>query len=137
MFAADRVTKSLIVANLPLDSRVTLIDHLLWITHVENSGAAFSISIFGPYVFMAMAAVAASALVYWQVRNRVGLAIGIVTGLILGGVVGNGFDRLISGGAVTDMIEVPYWPVFNVADSALTIGVVVILLGSLRRSDTT
>jgi signal peptidase II len=53
-------------------------------------------------------------------------------GLILGGTVGNGFDRLVNG-TVTDFINFHFWPVFNVADSAITIGVVLMLAGYFLR----
>jgi lipoprotein signal peptidase len=56
-----------------------------------------------------------------------------VLGLILGGALGNAFDRIINGGGVTDFINFHFWPVFNVADSAVTIGVVLLVIGYLTR----
>ena len=56
-------------------------------------------------------------------------------GLILGGTLGNGYDR-IAYGTVTDFINVHFWPVFNVADSAVSIGVVLFLAGYLLRKPT-
>jgi signal peptidase II len=55
---------------------------------------------------------------------------GVVLGLILGGTIGNGFDRIVYG-FVTDFINVHFWPVFNVADSAISIGVVLLIAGNL------
>ncbi len=58
---------------------------------------------------------------------RLGLA------LVFGGAVANAYDRGIKG-SVIDFIQVPHWPIFNVADSAITVGVAVLLLGTLWRS---
>ncbi len=55
-------------------------------------------------------------------------------GLILGGTIGNGFDRLFYG-FVTDFINVHFWPVFNVADSAISTGVVLLIAGTLLRKE--
>jgi len=56
-----------------------------------------------------------------------------VLGLILGGAVGNAFDRVINGGGVTDFINFHFWPVFNVADSAVSIGVALLIVGYVIR----
>ena len=58
---------------------------------------------------------------------------GPIRWLILGGALGNAFDRIINGGGVTDFIDFHFWPVFNVADSAVSIGVVLLILGYLVR----
>jgi signal peptidase II len=57
----------------------------------------------------------------------------VVLGLILGGALGNAFDRVINGGGVTDFINFHFWPVFNLADSAISIGVVLLLAGYFLR----
>jgi signal peptidase II len=76
--------------------------------------------------------VVAVALVFYVVRNPVGTGAGVLLGLILGGTAGNGYDRLLHG-TVTDFIALHFWPVFNVADSAITVGVVLLLLGYVLR----
>jgi len=58
-----------------------------------------------------------------------------VLGLILGGTIGNGFDRLVHG-TVTDFVNVHFWPVFNVADSAISTGVVLLIASYLIRKPT-
>ena len=68
----------------------------------------------------------AVALVVYVARTPTSLWGGVVLGLILGGTVGNGFDRLVFG-TVTDFINVHFWPVFNVADSAISVGVVLLI----------
>ena len=53
--------------------------------------------------------------------------------LIVGGALGNAFDRIINGGGVTDFINFHFWPVFNVADSAVSVGVLLLIVGYLKR----
>jgi signal peptidase II len=74
----------------------------------------------------------AIALVVYVARTPISLWGGVVLGLILGGTIGNGFDRIFYG-FVTDFINVHFWPVFNVADSAISIGVVLLIAGNLLR----
>jgi signal peptidase II len=69
---------------------------------------------------------------YWRLprrdwTGRLGLA------LVFGGAISNAYDRAVKG-SVIDFIQVPHWPIFNVADSAVTVGVVVLLLGTLWAS---
>jgi signal peptidase II len=64
------------------------------------------------------------------------LRVDAVLGLILGGALGNAFDRILNGGGVTDFINFHFWPVFNVADSAVSIGIVLLILGYLSRRPT-
>ena len=65
-------------------------------------------------------------------ETPIGIFSGALLGLILGGTVGNGYDRLLHG-TVTDFIALHFWPVFNVADSAIYIGVVLLLIGYVLR----
>jgi len=78
------------------------------------------------------AAAVAIGLIVYVFRNPVGVWTGCMLGLILGGTIGNGYDRLVHG-EVTDFIAVHWWPVFNLADSAISVGVVLLLAGYLLR----
>jgi signal peptidase II len=85
-------------------------------------------------------AVLISAFLLWQLWNSTSLLVGLAFGLIIGGAIGNVIDRAIYG-AVVDFILLSWktwsWPVFNIADTAITCGVVLILIDSLwpdRRS---
>ena len=146
--ALDQLTKALIRSRLPLHDSVNVIPGLLDITHVRNSGAAFGIlnGVEFRYKAVVMTLVAVAALVAVGVYAmtlprgqrvaRYGLA------LILGGAVGNLIDRA-STGYVIDFVDVysrgiHFWA-FNVADSAITIGVILMLidvLGVGRAPDT-
>ena len=134
MFVLDAVTKNLVAASVPFGTEVPVVGHLVGITNVRNSGAAFGLAPAGAGVFMIASVVVSIALVVYVVRTPIGLWGGVVLGLILGGTIGNGVDRIVYG-FVTDFINVHFWPVFNVADSAISIGVVLLIAGNLLRRD--
>jgi signal peptidase II len=136
VFALDRLTKSLVSANVPFGTEVAVIDHLVGITNVHNSGAAFGFAPAFAIIFLTASMVVSIGLVVYVVRNPGDLRTDVILGMILGGTLGNGFDRLAYG-TVTDFINVHFWPVFNVADSAISLGVVALLAGYvLRKPDT-
>lgn len=134
MFALDRLTKSVVAATVPYGTEVSAIGHLVGITNVHNSGAAFGIAPAGAWLFLIASVVVSIGLVIYVVRTPGGLWNDAVLGLILGGTVGNGYDRLMFG-QVTDFINVHFWPVFNVADSAISTGVVLLIAGYLIRRE--
>jgi len=134
--AFDQLTKLLVRLEIPLHDSVTVIPNLLNIVHVRNTGAAFGFlnAVDFPYKVAVVALVATAALMgiaLYAARMssherlaRIGLA------LILGGAVGNLIDRLALG-SVVDFVDVVlggwhFWA-FNVADSAITLGVVAML----------
>ncbi|GIW17601.1 MAG: lipoprotein signal peptidase [Tepidiforma sp.] len=123
---ADQFTKWLIKANLERGDSIDVLPFFR-IVHVTNTGAAFGIlQGAGPLLIIASLAGLAAILIYLfnpgfaQPVVRLGLA------LMLGGAVGNLIDR-VSEGRVVDFLKVPNWPAFNVADSAISIGVVILL----------
>jgi signal peptidase II len=134
VFVLDAVTKNLVAASVPFGTEVPVVGHLVGITNVRNSGAAFGLVPAGAGVFTIASVVVSIALVVYVARTPVSLWAGAVLGLILGGTIGNGFDRIVYG-FVTDFINVHFWPVFNVADSAISIGVVLLIAGSLLRKE--
>ncbi len=132
VFILDRVTKSIVAATVPYGTEVAAVGHLVGITNVRNSGAAFGIAPAGAWLFLIASVVVSIGLVVYVVRTPSQLWNDAVLGLILGGTVGNGYDRLMFG-TVTDFINVHFWPVFNVADSAISTGVVLLIAGYLIR----
>jgi signal peptidase II len=131
-FVIDRVTKSIVAATIPYGTEVSAIGHLVGITNVRNSGAAFGIAPAGAWLFLIASVVVSIGLVVYVVRTPSQVWNDAVLGLILGGTVGNGYDRLMFG-TVTDFINFHFWPVFNVADSAISTGVVLLIAGNLIR----
>jgi signal peptidase II len=135
VFVADRATKGIVNAQVPFGTEVPLIGHLVGITNVRNSGAAFGFAPAGAGLFLLASVVVALGLAIYVIRNQGDEWTFSALGLIMGGTVGNGFDRVING-TVTDFINVHFWPVFNVADSAISIGVILMLAGYLIRRPT-
>ncbi len=135
MFVLDKVTKSLVAASVPFGTEVPVVGRYVGITNVRNSGAAFGLVPAGAGVFLVASIVVAVALVVYVARTPTSLWGGVVLGLILGGTVGNGFDRLVFG-TVTDFINVHFWPVFNVADSAISVGVVLLIAVNVLKRPT-
>jgi signal peptidase II len=132
VFAVDRLTKSLVRANVPFGTEIPVLGHLVAITNVRNAGAAFGFAPAGAAFFLIASAVVAIGLVVYVARNPGTLQADAVLGLILGGTIGNGYDRIVYG-TVTDFVDVHFWPVWNVADSAISIGVVLLIAGYLLR----
>lgn len=134
VFVLDAVTKNLVAASVSFGTEVPVVGRFVAITNVRNSGAAFGLVPAGAGVFMVASIVVAIALVVYVARTPVSLWGGAVLGLILGGTIGNGFDRIFYG-FVTDFINVHFWPVFNVADSAISIGVILLVVWSVLRRE--
>jgi len=128
----DRVTKILVQALVAPGREVQVLPHL-WIANTHNSGAAFGIAPQATLLFLIASVLVSAGLLLYAVRTPMSAWTGTVLGLIMGGTVGNGYDRMVHG-TVTDFIALHFWPVFNVADSAITVGVALILVGYLRRA---
>ena len=132
VFALDWLTKSLVMANVPYGTEVPVIDHLVGIINVHNAGAAFGLAPAGANLFLIASGLVSVGLAVYVIRNPGDLRADAVLGLIMGGTLGNGYSRVMYG-TVTDFVNFHFWPVFNVADSAISIGVVVLLAGYLLR----
>lgn len=134
VFALDRVTKALVAASIPYGTEVSAVGHLVGITNVRNSGAAFGVGPAFTWIFALASIVVSIGLVIYVMRTPSPTWNDAVLGLILGGTAGNGYDRILVG-TVTDFLNVHIWPVFNVADSAISTGVVLLLAGYLLRRE--
>ena len=103
------------------------------LVHVRNDGVAFGAFGGGGAVVVAVIGVALMALLAYFAPHLGRPLVWLPTGLLLGGALGNIIDR-VRDGAVTDFIKLPHWPAFNVADMAITFGVVVLLSSVGHRS---
>jgi len=136
VLVADIVSKAIVVARMPDHPPIRLLGGLLTITYTRNGGAAFSI---GTSMTIVFTAIALGVIVYIlrAARNLRSIGWAITLGLLLGGATGNLIDRIFRApgafqGHVIDWIELPHWPVFNLADSAIVCaGVLVVLLALL------
>ena len=126
VFAADVITKIIVVATLTPGRQVQVIGTLLTLDLVRNSGAAFS---FGPGMTILFTLIAVGVIIFIVRTSRQlrSLAWAVTLGLLLGGAAGNLTDRLLRSpgvfrGEVVDWVQLPHWPVFNVADSCIVCG---------------
>lgn len=132
VFILDRITKSLVAAQIPYGTEVAVIGHLVGITNVRNSGAAFGFAPAGAIFFLVAEVLVSIGLIVYVARTPSQLWSDAVLGLVLGGSLGNAYDRIVYG-TVTDFVNVHIWPIFNVADSAISIGVTALIVGHLLR----
>ena len=128
----DRVTKIYVERHFgvgygPRD----VIDHIVYLAVTRNSGAAFGLFQNFTFAFLIISIVVMiGILIYYDRVPRREFAARLGFSLIFGGAAANAYDRGIKG-SVIDFIQVPHWPTFNVADSAITVGVVLLVLGAL------
>jgi signal peptidase II len=132
---SDYITKKIIESKIALYESIHVLPFLN-IVHVQNKGAAFSImSGLGNKYFIAISIVAIIAIILYLSRLPRGVELYALS-MILGGAVGNLTDR-IRIGKVTDFIDVYvggwHWPAFNVADSALTVGIILFLMANIMQ----
>lgn len=126
VIAIDQITKYLIQLNMnPYDS-MPVIKNIFHITYVQNTGAAFSILKGKTFFFSAVSIAIILAIIVILLKHPIQkkLLRGAM-GLILGGAIGNLIDR-IRFGYVVDFIDFRVWPVFNIADCAIVVGVLVL-----------
>jgi signal peptidase II len=129
--AADQYTKHVIATTfMPEESRI-VIPHVVYLTYVQNTHGAFGL--FGSHPLL-LAAFASAVLIgfflWYRSTGSAGMTTHIAFGLILGGAIGNIADRMRLS-YVVDFIDFRWWPVFNVADSAISIGVILLLIRML------
>lgn len=130
ILALDQVTKFAVQQGMALHQSFPLLGEVVQLTYIRNPGAAFGITFGGRWIYLVLSVIACAVMIYYYFRlpsvERWGRY--AMTG-ILGGALGNLVDRAIYG-EVTDFIDIGVgayrWPVFNVADSAITIGIILL-----------
>ncbi|ALQ69472.1 lipoprotein signal peptidase LspA [Bacillus thuringiensis] len=131
----DQISKWLIVKNMELGTSIPIIDNVLYITSHRNRGAAWGILENKMWFFYIITVIFVVFIVFYMKKYaKTDKLLGISLGLILGGAIGNFIDRVFRQ-EVVDFIHVYIfsynYPVFNIADSALCIGVVLIIIQTL------
>ena len=145
VFVLDHLTKWLVRSKMDLHEAIELIPGFARISYVRNSGVAFGLfaeiqSVWKPYILASMAVIAVVVILMYSARmptNRVLLQLALA--ITLGGILGNFTDRIMHG-FVVDFIElhikdVFHWPTFNVADSAITIGIGLLLVDTVKHPE--
>lgn len=131
LVALDQWTKHLVRSNLPLNRDVALIpwlDKIFTFTYLHNTGGAFGLfpGVGLPFILVAIAVVVIIVLYSRQITTGPWF-LRLAFGLQLGGAVGNLIDR-VAFGYVTDFINFRWWPVWNLADSGIVVGTILLLV---------
>ncbi|WP_413301418.1 signal peptidase II [Bacillus sp. 1P10SD] len=132
----DQITKWLIVSKMNLGDSIPIIDNILYITSHRNRGAAWGILQGQMWLFYVITIIVIVAIMYYIQKAAKGKwLLGVSLALMLGGAIGNFIDRVVRK-EVVDFIHTYIFtynfPVFNIADSALVVGVVVLMIQMLR-----
>jgi signal peptidase II len=141
VLAIDHITKLIVLGCLGNGRIVEIIPGYLRFSYVSNSGVAFGLfdglqSVWKPYILAGMAVVALAVIIVYSARMpRDRILLQLALAITMGGILGNFIDRIIRG-YVIDFIEFHiherfYWPNFNAADSAITIGIALLLLDTV------
>jgi signal peptidase II len=124
--AADQLTKHIVTGHLALDDGIHVIGPF-WIHHVQNSGIAFGLFASATSVVIVLTGIAVAwMLVFFARSGARHPVLPVALGLVIGGSVSNLVDR-VRLGYVTDFIDLRYWPAFNLADTFIVVGVVILL----------
>jgi signal peptidase II len=138
VIAADVISKVLVVANIPEYTYVHLIGSVFMLTQIRNAGAAFNLGGTSITIVFTLIAAAVIAFILRAAGRLRSVGWATALGLLLGGATGNLIDRVFRApgpfrGDVVDWIYVTrFWPVFNVADSCIVCGGILIVLLALR-----
>ena len=132
----DFATKSWALNSLDSRNPVKVIGKFLQLTLIKNPGAAFSLAQGATIVFTFFAILVVAAIAYYSIKIT-SFGWSIVLGLALGGILGNLSDRIFRApgfftGHVIDWIQLPNWPVFNLADTAIVVAASIAVILSIR-----
>ena len=132
----DFATKSWALNSLDSRNPVKLLGEFLQLTLLKNSGAAFSLAQGATIIFTIFAILVVATIAYYSIKIT-SFGWSIVLGLALGGILGNLTDRIFRApgfftGPVIDWIQLPNWPVFNLADSAIVVAASIAVILSIR-----
>ena len=126
VLVADQLTKTLVKNSLELGASRHLLPGVS-LVHAENTGVAFSLLTGSEAVLVVVTFAIVGGVGVYFARHRERRLLWLATGLIVGGALGNLVDRIRTG-AVTDFIQLPHWPAFNLADTSITFGVLTMFL---------
>ena len=141
--ALDQVTKAWVRRTISINEAYMPVEWLqpyVTLRHIQNTGAAFGLFPGFGTVFMAVAALVSLGIVVYVGRLDIPSPwLRLALGLLLGGTVGNLIDRIRMAGRVTDFVDLGWWPVFNVADSCVVVGTIIlaifVLFGDIPTED--
>jgi signal peptidase II len=137
-YLLDRLTKLWVERTLAGEPPLDVIPGVLTFTYTTNSGGAFGLGRSAPWLFAGATIAVSAAIVVYSLRvTRLPVAVGL--GLVLGGALGNLTDRALNGpglsGSVVDFIDLQVWPIFNVADTAIVTGAILLAVSTATAND--
>jgi signal peptidase II len=133
VLALDQTSKAVVEERIAIGEKVDLLGPVK-LTLAHNEGVAFGLAGGGGALLVAVTLAALGFVVCLFAREPARPWMWVATGLLAGGAIGNLVDR-IRADAVTDFIDLPSWPAFNLADAAITVGVIVLILIYLREAE--
>ncbi|WP_025027680.1 signal peptidase II [Caldalkalibacillus mannanilyticus] len=142
VFLLDQGTKKLVMDRMALGESIPILSDIFFLTSHRNPGAAFGILPNQRWFFIIVTIIVVIGIIYYLIKlKNTKKLLSISLGLILGGALGNFLDRVLYG-EVVDFLDVKIrlgqfyydYPIFNIADSALVIGVILLLLDTLKDS---
>lgn len=130
IYVLDRVSKFFVVRYIPLGESIPVLGSFLQLTHIQNTGISFGqLPQFSSVIAILVLIVVIALVVGYRHLLTSTRWANAAVGLVLGGAVGNLTDRIVTGlqhgldeTYVVDFLQLPYWAIFNVADSAITVG---------------
>ena len=123
----DQISKFIIRNSMHLSQSIPVVKNIFHITYIQNLGAGFGILQQQTLFLILVSAIVVSVILFYSKRiGKKDRLLQIIAGIVLGGTVGNLIDRIIYG-YVIDFLDFRIWPVFNIADSAVTIGVILLI----------
>ena len=133
VLVADQVAKDIVEKHIVLGEQVEVLGPLK-LTLSHNEGVAFGLAHGGGILLVAISLIALGVVLWLFSRDPRRPGMWVATGLLAGGAFGNLVDR-VRHGHVTDFIELPHWPPFNLADCAITCGVIILLVIYIREAE--
>lgn len=129
----DQIAKNIVEHHIVLGEQVDVLGPLK-LTLSHNEGVAFGLADGGGVLLVAITLIALGVVLWLFARDPARRGMWVATGLLAGGAFGNLIDRLRHG-HVTDFIELPHWPPFNLADCGITCGVIILLVIYVREAE--
>jgi len=132
VFVVDYAVKWLAQTHLPYGEPQPLVAGFLWLRLVYNQGAAFGVLQGKVWLLMLIAVAFLGGLLWWMRTQTLSFSERLACGFIAGGALSNLYDRAVLG-HVVDYIDFGWWPVFNIADSCICIGVGLLILSEFSK----
>lgn len=130
----DQSIKYLVRTKINLNGSIEVIKNHFFITHITNSGSSFGMFSGYNLALLIIGIVFVSLIIYNRKEFCIDKLSSFATGLIIGGAIGNILDRILFG-HVTDYLNFLFWPVFNMADSCITVGVMILLYLTIKKKE--